>query len=281
MDNSAVAWNRRAVEVRGGKLLGLLHTAVFGLAVGLALQASPAEEGHGHDAAHHGVAEAIAGIEPLRADGSQVAPTTLRYRIAVTVAGEEYAFHSVVDTSRQSWAGNPAWRIETRARMPAGDVLDTVYLGTEDLVAVHRDVRVGQGRVSLDLGLDGVSGTIVEPGGEARPIAISSDGPVVGHMATALAGASLASRFEALFRTLDLQRQTIHAWRASVGGLESVEVPAGRFEAYRLELVDLDGHDLAGTVWMTGEAPRRMVRSQLIDNEGGGTIIAELTPARD
>ena len=249
-----------------------IRVAVLSLVAGLATPAAPADA-----EAEQAPADGAA----LRADGSRVAASTLRYRISVAVGGEEYAFHSNVERSRQSWNGAPVWRVETRAQAPAGDLVDTVYLREADLVPVHRTVQVGQGRVVLDVGSDGVSGVIAEPGADDQLVAIPSKGPVVGHLATALAGAALAPGFEARFRTLDLQRQQVHEWRATLSGVESVEVPAGRFGTYRLELVDLDGDGLAGTVWMTREMPHRMVRSELTGGAAGGRIVAALALAQD
>ncbi|MDE0348649.1 MAG: hypothetical protein OXM56_02930 [Gammaproteobacteria bacterium] len=228
-----------------------------------------------------GGAVGVADVAPLRADGARIAPASLRYRIAVIVDGEEFAFGSEVSRSRESWRGTPVWRVETRARVAAGELVDTVYLNAPDLVALHRNVRIGEGRVMLDLGSEGVSGVIVEPGGEDRPVTIPTAGPVVGHLDTAFAGAALAPGFEAHFRTLDLERQQIHEWRANVTGVESVDVPAGRFGAYRLELVDVGGSGLAATVWMSREPPRWMVRSELTGRDAGGRVVAELESARD
>ena len=225
------------------------------------------------------VTDADAG--PLRADGSRIAPASLRYRIAVFVDGEEFAFESQVSRSRESWRGTAAWRVQTRARVPAGELVDTVYLNAGDLVALHRDVQVGEGRVMLDLGSQGVSGVIVEPGSADRPVAIPTAGPVVGHLDTAFAGAALAPGYEARFRTLDLERQRIHEWHATVTGVESVDVPAGRFGTYRLELVDVGGDGLAATMWMRREAPRWMVRSELTGRDAGGKVVAELESVGD
>ncbi len=218
---------------------------------------------------------------PLQADGSRIAPASLRYRIAVVVDGEEFAFESHVSRSRESWRGTAAWRVQTRARVPAGELVDTVYLNAGDLVALHRDVRIGEGRVMLDLGSEGVSGVIMEPGGADRRVTIPTAGPVVGHLDTAFAGAGLAPGYEARFRTLDLERQRIHEWHATVTGEESVDVPAGRFGTYRLELVDVGGDGLAATMWMRREAPRWMVRSELTGRDAGGKVVAELESVGD
>ena len=218
---------------------------------------------------------------PWRADGTRIGPASLHYRIAVTVDGEQFAFESHVSKSRESWRGAAVWRVETRARVPAGELVDTVYLNAGDLVALHRDVRVGEGRVTLDLGPEGVSGVIAEPGGADRPVTIPTPGPVVGHLDTAFAGAALAPGYEARFRTLDLERQRIHEWHAAVTGVESVDVPAGRFGTYRVELVDVGGDGLAATVWMRRQTPRWMVRSELTGRDAGGKVVAELESVRD
>ena len=209
------------------------------------------------------------------ADGSRVAPMTARYRISLALDGEEHAFHSAVDWARESRDGEAAWRVETRSDAPVGAVVDVVYLRTSDLSPMHRDVTAGESRISLDFGADGVSGVISEAGAEDRRVAVRSDGPVVGNVALWLAGVALAPGFEATIRTLDVRAQRIRGWRVGVAGVESVETPAGRFGAYRVELADLDGDGLSGAVWMTRETPRRMVRSEL-SRAGAGSILAEL-----
>lgn len=253
--------------------VGTVLGATFGVVAAWAMPAA------GTDV--EGAEVAVADATPLRTDGSRIAPASLRYRIMVIVDGEEFALGSEVNRSPESWRGTPVWRVETRARVPAGELVDTVYLNAPDLVALHREVRIGEGRVLLDLASDGVSGMIVEPGGEERPVTIPTAGPVVGHLDTAFAGAALAPGFEAHFRTLDLERQQIHEWRATVTGVESVDVPAGRFGTYRLELVDVGGSGLAATVWMSRQTPRWMVRSELTGRDAGGKVIAELESARD
>ena len=253
--------------------IGTVLSATFGVVAAWAMPAVGADV--------VGAAVTVAEAAPLRADGSRIAPASLRYRILVIVDGEEFAFGSEVNRSRESWRGTPVWRVETRARVPAGELVDSVYLNGPDLVALHRDVRIGEGRVTLDLGPEGISGEIVEPGGEDRPVTIPTAGPVVGHLDTAFAGAALAPGFEAHFRTLDLERQQVHEWRAIVTGVESVDVPAGRFGTYRLELVDVGGSGLAATMWMSRQTPRWMVRSELTGRDAGGKVVAELESARD
>ena len=220
---------------------------------------------------------ALVGTGAPLADGSRVAPMTARYRISLMLDGEEHAFHSAVEWARESRDGASVWRVETRSDAPFGAVVDVVYLKTGDLSPVHRSVTAGEGRISLDFATDAVSGVISEPGAQDRPVAVESEGPVVGDLALWLAGVALAPGFEATIQTLDVEAQRVRSWRVEVAGVESVEVPAGRFGAYRLDIADLDGDGLSGAVWMTREVPRRMVRSEL-NRPGAGRILAELAP---
>ena len=221
-----------------------------------------------------GAAGPTAAVTPV-VDASRVAPMTSRYRISLALDGQEHAFHSAVDWARESRDGEPVWRVETRSDAPVGAVVDVVYLRTQDLSPVHRSVSAGAGRISLDFGTDSVSGVISEPGAQDRRVAVESDGPVVGDVALWLAGVALAPGFEATIRTLDVRAQRVRSWRVGVADVESVEVPAGRFGTYRVDVADLDGDGLSGAVWMTREAPRRMVRSEL-NRAGAGRILAEL-----
>ena len=59
---------------------------------------------------------------------------------------------------------------------------------------------------------------------------------------------------------------------------QTVEVPAGTFEAFKTTLTALDGEGGGSTMWISQDAPRRTVRSEskLPPAMGGGTMATQL-----
>ena len=64
-----------------------------------------------------------------------------------------------------------------------------------------------------------------------------------------------------------------------VGEAETVDVAAGSFDALKATMSPLDGEGGEGTMWISREAPRTIVRSEskLPPQMGGGTATSELT----
>jgi hypothetical protein len=63
-----------------------------------------------------------------------------------------------------------------------------------------------------------------------------------------------------------------------VTGIESVTVPVGTVEAFKIELKNMDGEPGGGTIFISTDADHCMVRSimQLQPMAGGGTVTSEL-----
>jgi hypothetical protein len=66
--------------------------------------------------------------------------------------------------------------------------------------------------------------------------------------------------------------------RVEVGATEQVTVPAGTFDAARIDVRPADGSPGGSTVWIERAAPHRVLRvvSQLPAAAGGGTVTQEL-----
>ena len=64
----------------------------------------------------------------------------------------------------------------------------------------------------------------------------------------------------------------------AVTGIESITVPAGSYEAYAVELKNMDGEPGGGTVYVDSAAGHHVVKSvmQLPAMMGGGTVTSEL-----
>jgi hypothetical protein len=72
--------------------------------------------------------------------------------------------------------------------------------------------------------------------------------------------------------------QKVRPFSVEVIGIETVTVPAGTFEAYKVELKPLDGEMGGGTTWVMKDAPGHPVMAdmQLPPQAGGLVIHSEL-----
>ena len=75
--------------------------------------------------------------------------------------------------------------------------------------------------------------------------------------------------------TLDLAKGATQDWTLSVDKPESIKVPAGTFEAYRVKLAPSDG-EASETIWVEKSKPNRVIRWEA--KTGGANSRGELLP---
>ena len=105
--------------------------------------------------------------------------------------------------------------------------------------------NVKQGPVVVDLSFAGnkAAGTM-SMNGQDKPVAVDLGGPLFADAAGSdqvIACLPLAEGYTATFRNFDVQSQKVKLQQLSVGGKEEVKVPAGTFNALRVEISSADG----------------------------------------
>jgi hypothetical protein len=63
-----------------------------------------------------------------------------------------------------------------------------------------------------------------------------------------------------------------------VAGVESVTVPAGTFDAYKVEIVDAENDADKQTVWIDKASRKVLKISAVLTNLNGAILTSELTP---
>ncbi|MBV9768372.1 MAG: DUF3108 domain-containing protein, partial [Bryobacterales bacterium] len=86
----------------------------------------------------------------------------------------------------------------------------------------------------------------------------------------------LADGYSTTFRNFDLQRQTVKLMQLQVAGSENVTVPAGTFDAFKVELSSADGGPDRSTVWIAKSARTPVKISAVMPEMGGAMLTAEL-----
>jgi len=80
------------------------------------------------------------------------------------------------------------------------------------------------------------------------------------------------------FRNFDLNKQKPQIKQLKVVGTESVTVPAGTFDAYKVEIVAADNDADKQTVWIDKSSRRVLKMSAVLPSLNGAILTSELTP---
>jgi len=173
-----------------------------------------------------------------------------------------------------------AWVIEEAAKLPGAEMLDVTTVDKGTLAVRKRTIK--QGPVAIDLAFkDGKVAGSMGMGGQNRPVAADLGGEIFADGAStgeALAHLPLAEGYAVTFRVFDPMKMKAAFKTAKVLGAEEVKVPAGAFQAWKVEVASAEGEPGTTTLWID-KASRRVVKTAtVIPQMGGATLTTELQP---
>jgi dipeptidyl aminopeptidase/acylaminoacyl peptidase len=159
------------------------------------------------------------------------------------------------------------------AKTPQGDATDRVTLDRGTLAVRAREVR--QGPLAIRLTFEGgQAGGTVAMGGPEQEIDVELGGELFADGAAsyrAVAALPLEEGYTATFRNFDVQRMRATVKRLRVAVVERVTVPAGSFEAWRIQIGSVEGEPGDQTVWID-TASRRVVKISATMPQAGGAV---------
>jgi hypothetical protein len=214
-------------------------------------------------------------------DAQQVAEGEFRYTTTVSLPTGEMVVNATRNIERQTADTRQVLVIRTDSNTPMGSLNDRYLLDGTSLRPISRTIEQGPSTVNVEFGAREVSGAIAMQGNEI-PISIELDAPVFGGDAgleLALAGMDLRDGLRADIRIAVVgMQQRVRYYRAEVSGPETVEVPQGSFEAFRVNLNAIDGEGGDQVYWIKADAPRHTVRIEgsLPPQTGGGQFVTVL-----
>ena len=216
-------------------------------------------------------------------DPSRIAPMTTSYKTTLNLpGGRTFDIESTAQLRRDTSGATPVYRITSTAKTPMGDASDNYVIDATTLRPISRSAKQGPATVEVNYGDKAVTGQI-QAGPQNIPINVALDAPVFGDeigLDLAVASMSLAPGFRTTLRTPETGMQNrVRYWSLSVPGEESVTVPAGTFNVYKVVLEPIDNEGGGRTLWVTKDSPRVVVKSEwkLPAAMGGGTATSELT----
>jgi hypothetical protein len=171
---------------------------------------------------------------------------------------------------------NGRWIAVETMKTPMGDAVDRGEIDKDTLVLRKRTIT--QGPVSGEFeSRDGKVQGQMTVNGQARPIAIETggelfaDGP--GSMEV-IASLPLADGYTTVFRNYDVMAQQMRTVQVKVLGSESVTVPAGTFDAYKVQVATSDAQTI--TQWVAKDSRRVVKAVAILPQMNGATMTMEL-----
>jgi hypothetical protein len=143
-----------------------------------------------------------------------------------------------------------------------------------------RSRTVKQGPMSVDVTYQGpkVTGTM-SMSGKDQPISVDLGGPAFAEAAGApfvIGCLGLKDGYSTAYHNFDLQKQKAKVLQLRVTGSESVTVPAGSFDAFRVEVTNQDNGAEKTTYWIAKDTRSAVKIAATMPQMGGATLTAEL-----
>lgn len=167
------------------------------------------------------------------------------------------------------------WTVIDKMASPMGEALDTATLDGATLYLKSRSVK--QGPMNIEYTSDGkkLTGKMSMNGNE-RPLNADLKGGLFAETGGqfAIAALPLADGYETVYRNFDLQKAKEKLMSVKVIGSESVTVPAGTFDAWKVEVKPEDG---GGTIYWIDKAAGKPVKARAVMPQmNGATMTLEL-----
>jgi dipeptidyl aminopeptidase/acylaminoacyl peptidase len=220
-----------------------------------------------------------------KVDASSVsAPKTARdleagaykYQARLEVGGQQVALNVSTTIAEDGGAWNATDVIDT----PQGSITEISTLEKGTLIS--RKLNLKQGPVVIDLNFSGdkAAGN-VNMNGQDKPVAVDLGGPLFADGAgskQSIASLPLAEGYSATYRNFDIQKQKVKLMQLNVSGVEKVTVPAGTFDAYKVDITSADGGDDKETLWVSKDSHKAVKESAVLASMGGAVLTQELLP---
>ena len=203
-------------------------------------------------------------------------PGIYNYKASIALAGQSIPITMKSEIKEE----NGAWTVTDTAQTPQGEVSDVSTIEKGSLLLKRRVITQGPATIEMNVTPSKVTGTSTM-NGQSKPIDVDTGGALFADGAGAfdvLAALPLAAGYSLSFRNFDVQKQKTQIKQLKVVGSESVTVPAGTFDAYKVEIVAADNEADKQTVWIDKGSRKVLKISAVIPSLNGAILTSELTP---
>lgn len=205
----------------------------------------------------------------------ELTPGTHHFDVTLSLGGQQMKLKTT-STVQDTGA---TWTAEDDMETPGGSVTDKAVVEKTTLQVMKHNMQ--QGPVSIDLDFAGGKATgKMTMNGKDTNISADLGGPIFGDAAGGndeIACLPLAEGYITTFRNFDVQTQKARLLSLSVTGSEKVTVPAGTFDAWKVEVTSADGGSDKKTVWIAKDSRKVVKVAAVLASMGGATVTEEAT----
>jgi dipeptidyl aminopeptidase/acylaminoacyl peptidase len=199
-----------------------------------------------------------------------------KYNYQVKIEMGSQSMNLKVSTAIEDGGGS--WTATDQTETPQGTATDTANLQKSSLLLQKRSLKQGPVAIDIDFADNKATGKI-SMNGQEKPINADLGGPLFGDAAggdLAIACLPLAEGYTTTFRNFDIQSQKVKIQQLNVAGSESVTVPAGTFDAWRVEVSSADGGADKKTLWIAKDSHKVVKVKAVLASMGGAVMTQEL-----
>ncbi len=203
-----------------------------------------------------------------------LSPGTLNYKATIVAGPQTFP----ITTTTEIKEDGGSWIATETSDTPFGKIIDVATIEKGSLILKHRSITQNPVVIELDFKGNKVTGTMTTSG-QAKPIDVDLGGIVFadgGGAFDVLARLPLAANYSTTFRNFDVQKQKVQIKNLKVLGTESVTVPAGTFDAYKVEIVDAANEADKQTIWIAKDSHKVVKIVATLPSLGGAVLTSEL-----
>jgi len=186
-------------------------------------------------------------------------PGSAKYQTRLSMGGQEISMSSTTTVKEEGGA----WLVSQVSESPMmGSLTDAVSVEKGTLIARKRDLKQGPVTAEVDYTNGRAVGKLNLPNGP-QPIDAELGGPVFADGpagALSVACLPLAEGYTAVYRNYDISKMKSALWQLKVAGPETVTVPAGKFDTFKVEVTSADGGAEHMTFWIAKDS-RQVVKA--------------------
>ena len=202
-------------------------------------------------------------------------PGTFNYKASIAIQGQEIPLTMKTDIKEE----NGAWTVNETAQTPQGEISDVSTIEKGSLLLKRRYIKQGPMTIEMNVAPNKLTGSTIM-NGQSKPIDVDPGGALFADGAgtfEVIASLPLADGYSLSFRNFDMQKQKPQIKQLKVLGTESVTVPAGTFDAYKVEIVAADNDADKQTVWIDKASRKVLKISAVLPSLNGAVLTSELT----
>ena len=197
------------------------------------------------------------------------------YKASIAFGGQNIPLTIKEQTKEE----NGAWVATETITTPQGEFNDVSTIEKGSLVLLRRVYT--QGPAVFDVAFkDSKANGSLTMNGQAKPIAVDLGGAIFADGAggfNVIGALPLVEGYTTSFRNFDLEKQKVELKNLKVVGVESVTVPAGTFEAFKVEVTAADNEADKLSLWIAKDSRKITKIVAVLTNLNGAILTAELT----